>query len=59
MGLLDKESYLENVHTKDDFVLNIIEDNYSQMIQYEILEKLVTYIGLKLQFAVTWFPSPK
>ena len=29
----------------DNFVLIIIiEDNYSQLIQYEILEKLVTYI---------------
>ena len=27
------------------FILNIFEINYSQLIQYEILEKLVTFIG--------------
>ena len=29
----------------DDFILFIIEDNYSQLIQYEILEKLVTCLS--------------
>ena len=28
----------------DAIILNIFEINYSQLIQYEILEKLVTYI---------------
>ena len=28
-----------------DFILNIFEINYSQLIQYEILEKLVTYMS--------------
>ena len=28
----------------DAIILNMFEINYSQLIQYEILEKLVTYI---------------
>ena len=30
-------------------ILNIFEINYSQLIQYEILEKLVTYISKAMQ----------
>ena len=33
-----------SISRADDFVLFIIEDNYSQLIQYEILQKLVTYM---------------
>ena len=29
----------------DAIILNMFEINYSRLIQYEILEKLVTYIG--------------
>ena len=31
-------------HVKDQIIIIIIEDNYSQLIQYAILKKLVTYI---------------
>ena len=31
----------------DEFILNIFEINYSQLIQYEILEKLVTCMSRK------------
>ena len=33
-------------------VLNIFEINYSQLIQYEILEKLVTFIPLPTAIAI-------
>ena len=48
------EPELEPKVTYTLVLIIIIEDNYSQLIQYEILEKLVTYIFTSI---LNFFPN--
>ena len=38
----------------DAIILNMFENNYLQLIQYEILEKLVTYIANKIYHLLSY-----